>query len=102
MKRTILMAAAAAAFLTIPAAAQQRTEIGMLDCLIEGGAGFIVGSQKDLACTFTPADRSQPAEAYTGTVSKIGLDVGVTGPALMRWLVVAPTGNPLATVRLVS
>ena len=95
MKRTAMMAAAAAAFLAIPAAAQQRTEIGMLDCLIEGGAGFIVGSQKDLTCTFTPADRSRAAEAYVGTVTRFGLDVGVTGPALMRWLVVAPTGNPL-------
>jgi hypothetical protein len=95
MKRSILMAAATAAFLTIPAAAQQRTEIGMLDCLIESGAGFVVGSQKDLTCTFTPADKSQPAEAYAGTVDKFGLDVGITGPTLMKWLVVAPTGNPL-------
>ena len=93
MKRSIFLAAAAAACLAIPAAAQQRTEIGLLDCTIEGGAGFIVGSQKDLTCTFTPADGSQPAEAYVGTVTKFGLDVGVTGATLMRWLVVAPTGT---------
>jgi len=95
MKRLTFLAAVAAACLALPAAAQQRTEIGLLDCTIEGGAGFIVGSQKDLTCTFTPANGSQPAEAYVGTISKFGLDVGVTGPALMRWLVVAPTGNPL-------
>ena len=59
------------------------------------GPDFIVGSQKDLTCTFTPADGSRPAETYVGTVSKFGLDVGVTGPTLMRWLVLAPTGNPL-------
>ena len=95
MKRLIFLTAAAAALLATPAAAQQRTEIGLLDCTIEGGAGFIVGSQKDLTCTFTPADRSQPAEAYVGTVTKFGLDVGVTGATRMSWLVIAPTGNPL-------
>ncbi|MCC2689659.1 MAG: hypothetical protein K0S21_2462 [Rhizobiaceae bacterium] len=95
MKRSIFLAAAAAACLSIPAAAQQRTEVGLLDCTIEGGAGFIVGSQKDLTCTFTPAGGAQPAEAYVGTVTKFGLDVGVTGVTLMRWLVVAPTGTPL-------
>jgi hypothetical protein len=95
MKRSIFLAAAAAACLSVPAAAQQRTEVGLLDCTIEGGAGFIVGSQKDLTCTFTPAGGAQPAEAYVGTVTKFGLDVGVTGVTLMRWLVVAPTGTPL-------
>jgi hypothetical protein len=95
MKRSIFLAAAAAACLSMPAAAQQRTEVGLLDCTIEGGAGFIVGSQKDLTCTFTPAGGAQPAEAYVGTVTKFGLDVGVTGVTLMRWLVVAPTGTPL-------
>ena len=95
MKRSIFLAAAAAACISIPAAAQQRTEVGLLDCTIEGGAGFIVGSQKDLTCTFTPAGGAQPAEAYVGTVTKFGLDVGVTGVTLMRWLVVAPTGTPL-------
>ena len=95
MKRSIFLAAAAAACLSIPAAAQQRTEVGLLDCTIEGGVGFIVGSQKDLTCTFTPAGGAQPAEAYVGTVTKFGLDVGVTGVTLMRWLVVAPTGTPL-------
>lgn len=95
MKRLIFLTAAAAALLATPAAAQQRTEIGLLDCTIEGGAGFIVGSQKDLTCNFTPADRSQPAEAYVGTVTKFGLDVGVTGATRMSWLVIAPTGNPL-------
>jgi hypothetical protein len=93
MKRLTLAAAAAAAILAAPALSQQRTEVGVLDCTIEGGAGFIVGSQKDLTCTFSPAGKSP--EAYVGTVSKFGLDVGVTGAATMQWLVVAPTGNPL-------
>jgi len=67
----------------------------MLDCTIEGGVGFVIGSQKDLSCIFKPANGDRPAEAYVGTVSKFGLDIGVTGTTLMQWLVLAPTTEPL-------
>ena len=30
----------------------------MLDCRVEGGAGFIIGSTKDVTCTYTPADKA--------------------------------------------
>jgi hypothetical protein len=95
MKKLILPAAAAAALLATPVVAQERTELGMLDCTIEGGVGFIIGSKKELSCVFKPADQNRPAEAYYGTVSKFGLDVGVTGKTLMSWLVLAPTTDPL-------
>lgn len=99
MKTLSLSAAAAAALLATslhtPLMAQDRTELGMLDCRIEGGVGFIIGSKKELSCIFKPADQSRPAEAYFGTVSKFGLDVGVTGTTLMTWLVLAPTTDPL-------
>lgn len=99
MKTMILPAVAAAAFLATslptPLMAKDRTELGMLDCTIEGGVGFIVGSKKELSCIFKPADKNRPAEAYFGTVSKFGIDVGVTGKTLMTWLVLAPTTDPL-------
>lgn len=76
-----------------PAAAQERIEAGNLECIIEGGAGFVIGSSKDLSCTFTPVDRTKPAEAYFGVVNKFGLDVGVTGTTVMQWLVFAPTAD---------
>lgn len=87
--KTWLLAAAFAAISALPAAAQQRVEIGILDCVVEGGAGFIVGSTKDLRCTFTPAG-NRPAEPYFGVVRKFGLDVGVTGTTLIKWAVLAP------------
>lgn len=67
--------------------------MGLLDCAIDGGAGFIFGSTKDLSCVFTPANQAFAAETYFGAVSKYGLDIGLTGQTLMRWLVLAPTGN---------
>ena len=84
-----LLAAAIAALTAMPAAAQQRIEIGVLDCVVEGGAGFVVGSTKDLRCTFTPAG-NRPAEPYFGVVRKFGLDIGVTGTTLIKWAVLAP------------
>ena len=93
MKSILITAAVAAALLsaTDVANAQERIELGRLECLIEGGTGFIVGSSKDLSCTFVPADPARPAEAYFGVVNKFGVDIGVTGAAVMQWLVLGPT-----------
>lgn len=90
--RTIFATAAMLA-LPLSAHAQQGVEVGVLDCMVDGGAGFIVGSSKDVACTYDPADDSLPTEQYFGNISKIGLDVGVTGASVMQWLVLAPTAN---------
>ena len=68
----------------------------MLDCAVEGGSGFIVGSTKDLTCTFTPANNTMPAEAYVGVVKKFGLDIGATKQSTMQWLVFAPTAEAYA------
>lgn len=77
-----------------PASAQNEgAQLGVLDCVIEGGAGFIIGSSKDISCTFKPADTTFKPEAYFGVVNKFGLDIGVTGQTFMQWLVLAPTAN---------
>lgn len=77
-----------------PAVAQQTgLEIGVLDCQIEGGTGFIIGSTKDLRCTFKPAGDTFAPESYFGVVNKYGLDIGFTGETMMQWLVLAPSNN---------
>jgi len=88
---TLLVAASTA---TAPARAQDSgVELGALDCAIEGGAGFIFGSTKNLSCTFTPANTTFAPETYFGVVSKYGLDIGITGRTVMQWLVLAPMEN---------
>ncbi|MEW9834063.1 DUF992 domain-containing protein [Mesorhizobium marinum] len=90
----LLIAAASAALLAVavPAGAQNEgIELGKLDCRVEGGAGFVIGSTKDVLCTYTPADASMAPETYHGEIRKIGLDVGVTGETLMTWVVLAPS-----------
>jgi hypothetical protein len=73
--------------------AQQRVQTGILTCDVSGGIGLIIGSQKSVNCIFAP---SQPgrAEVYQGTISKLGVDIGVTTGGQMIWAVFSPTSAP--------
>ena len=99
MKRSYIAAAAAAALsaFALSAHAQQGgVELGLLDCRVEGGTGFIIGSTKDVKCTYRPADASMAPETYSGVIRKIGLDVGTTGTTYIQWAVLAPSANVYA------
>jgi hypothetical protein len=65
--------------------------VGVLSCQVSGGAGFVIGSSKDLRCRFESAGGRR--ERYVGTIDKFGLDIGVTGPAYLSWAVFAPTND---------
>lgn len=94
MQKTIIAAAIiTAVFAERAQARDQGVELGVLDCAIGGGTGFIVGSSKDLSCTFTPADTTFAPEAYFGVVNKYGLDIGTTKQTVMQWLVLTPLKN---------
>ena len=95
MKYLLIAAASAAMLAAMPAANSQTKgmELGVLDCKVEGGAGFIIGSTKDVLCTYRPANKDLAPENYHGTISKIGLDVGVTGETLITWAVLAPNAD---------
>lgn len=97
MKTIALPMAAAAALLTSPLLAQERwVEVGMLNCTGTGGLGLILVSHKEMTCTFTPTSYKGPSQAYAGTISKYGVDVGATGRTVLSWLVVAPTNSPVS------
>jgi hypothetical protein len=95
MFRTIITSAALAlAALTGSAQAQERIQAGSLTCDVSAGIGLIIGSQRNVSCTFTPS-LPGPIEYYTGTISKLGVDIGVTGGGVMVWLVWSPTTRPV-------
>ena len=95
MFRTFITTAALVlAALSGSAQAQERVQAGSLTCDVSAGIGLIIGSQRNVSCTFTPASPG-PIEYYTGTISKLGLDVGVTTGGVMVWLVFAPTNRPM-------
>jgi hypothetical protein len=85
--------AAALALVAGTATAQERVQAGQLTCDISGGVGLIFGSQRTLNCTFAPSVPG-PAEFYAGTLTKLGVDIGVTAGGAMVWLVYAPTSRP--------
>ncbi|KRR24668.1 hypothetical protein CQ14_39830 [Bradyrhizobium lablabi] len=78
-----------------PAAAQDasRTRVGTLTCNISPGVGLVVGGQRQLNCIYASA-RGRAREAYQGTVSTLGLDVGTTTGGQMAWAVFAPATLP--------
>ena len=69
--------------------AKSGVKVGMLSCGVEGGVGFIVGSSKAVDCVYQPASGGEP-EHYSGSIGKLGLDVGVTNQTVLAWAVFAP------------
>ena len=67
-------------------ASKAAEPVGVLECNVSGGVGFIITSSKALSCVFKPA-RGRP-EFYAGTIRRFGLDVGVTSPGKLLWTVV--------------
>jgi hypothetical protein len=83
---------AAALVMTLPASAQQsRVQVGQLSCSVSSGVGLIVGSQRNVSCNFQPDNG--PPEAYTGTMTKVGLDVGFTTGSAIIWTVFTGTNR---------
>lgn len=83
-----IVAAGGLALLAMTGAAQaDGVKIGTLTCNVEGGIGFIIGSSKDMECTF---HGNAGVEHYSGVINKFGLDIGITGSQVMSWVVFAP------------
>src|ERR687894_652117 len=70
------------------ALAQGGIQVGTLTCNASGSWGFILGSTRDVDCTFTSPGR---VEQYRGQISKFGIDIGYTEGGVLIWTVVAPT-----------
>jgi hypothetical protein len=84
--KKLIAAALAAVLLTAGAAqADTRVQVGRLSCDVEGGVGFIIGSDKDMVCKFVR--KGHKPEYYEGNIKKLGLDIGVTGRTHLEWLV---------------
>lgn len=70
---------------------EPKQRLGTLSCEVADGMGMLIGSSKAVDCQFK--QRSGMTERYTGTIGKIGVDVGITGKTYLSWIVVntAPT-----------
>jgi hypothetical protein len=90
------VAAIAAATLTFSAvsvrAQPRRVQVGQLTCSLSASVGLVVGSQRNVNCIFRGAP-GEPEEAYTGTMTRVGLDVGFTTGGVIAWTVFADTNR---------
>jgi hypothetical protein len=76
-----------------PAAARNAVKVGVLECTVAPGIGLIVLSSRRLTCRYTP-DRGGRTQLYAGRISRVGLDIGFTGRAVIIWGVLAATAGP--------
>jgi hypothetical protein len=70
----------------------RRIQVGALTCSMSASIGFIIGSQKNVNCVFR-GQPGEPEEAYTGTMTTIGLDIGITTGGVIVWTVFADTNR---------
>ena len=70
----------------------RRIEVGTLTCAMSSSIGLIVGSQKNVNCVFR-GQPGEPEEAYTGTMTTVGLDIGITTGGVIVWTVFADTNR---------
>ena len=84
MIRHVVSAAIAIAMASLVPAAAQDIRAGVLTCDVSAGLGFIIGSRKQISCTFAPEGPGR-REDYDGTITKFGLDLGVTTGGVMVW-----------------
>ena len=74
--------------LAVTSPAQADMKVGVLSCKVDPGWGLILGSSRELRCTYDPIQG--PIEHYYGKVSKVGIDIGYTSGGTVIWDVVAP------------
>jgi hypothetical protein len=68
-------------------------KIGYLTCDIGGGVGYVIGSAKEVDCTFRSTVGSERVDHYTGAIKKLGVDLGFTTRSRLVWAVFAPTAG---------
>jgi hypothetical protein len=66
--------------------ANSRIYIGSLSCNVGGSTGYILASSKTLDCVFLNKEGTESAQ-YTGTIDKVGIDIGYTKAVHTIWRV---------------
>ncbi|MCA0303778.1 MAG: DUF992 domain-containing protein [Proteobacteria bacterium] len=66
--------------------ANSRIYIGSLSCNVGGSTGYVLASRKTLDCVFLDKEGTLSAQ-YTGTIDKVGIDIGYTKAVHTIWRV---------------
>ncbi|MCP9629658.1 DUF992 domain-containing protein [Rhodopseudomonas palustris] len=89
ISRLFGVAAVALVATVASASAQERVQVGVIECAGGPNVGYVVGSTTQLECVFK-TDGRRP-EPYVATVQRIGVDLGFTQNTGLAWAVYAPT-----------
>src|SRR6185295_12426940 len=78
------------AILVVSATAQARPpfRVGGLTCSTGPRVGLVLGSRQDMRCVFVASATGQQY-VYTGTIRRLGVDIGVTRGGTLFWAVFA-------------
>jgi Protein of unknown function (DUF992) len=87
---TIVVTAGAAA--STANTESRRVQIGTLTCSLSSSIGLVIGSQRNVSCMFRGVP-GEPDEPYTGTMTRVGLDVGLTTGSVIIWTVFTDTSR---------
>ena len=68
------------------------TKVGVLNCALAPSVGLLIVGFQQMSCRFN-SEVPLPSEAYTGTMSTFGVDLGFTAGGALTWGVYAPTQN---------
>jgi len=71
------------------AARAEGVKAGLLECKVSSGFGFVLGSSRDVSCTYSPGNGGGK-QRYSGSIKKFGVDIGYVSEATIMWAVFAP------------
>ena len=96
LSRKLLRSAVVAAVAIVPMllgaeVASASVKVGVLTCHVAPGVGLIIGSRKALSCSFSPTGGT--SEYYSGRITRLGIDIGITGKGVIVWGVFAAHGG---------
>jgi hypothetical protein len=83
-----------AMMLSLPAVAQNWTQVGTLSCKVDPNIGFIIVGHQPMQCVYNQAPGAVPQippQSYDGALNTVGLSIGVSAGSVLGWAVFAPT-----------
>jgi hypothetical protein len=86
------LAAALVVSAGVASAQSAKPVAGTLTCKSKGTVGMILGSKEGLSCSYDPAGKGRP-QPYFGTLTKYGLDLGVSGETVMIWTILGSSSE---------
>lgn len=93
MPAFIRLTAVALLLMATAGQAQEGTELGTIDCRVEGEQALVLGAGEGLVCTFASAEGGT-TDTYFGAIQELDPTVEITPDATIRWVVlsVGPSG----------